>query len=313
MIISVLFQLNFEFCCTIYYRDFKKNKYAIVVFCCIASICSFIPFFCDATLSIGFKTPDSVSPASSFTIEKCNVAMIAVSALMLADSLVDVFSSSPLPFDVTIPRWLMIAGIFSSSVAFQLARTSSPMNKLVLLINCYYVREFTILGALSFVVCGDFGFNSESKIFRFFQNMLFFSIFFSGIGFMFYPYMNNLSTALYLFTVVLAMIGFIVSALVCGYEIYLYFTKEHYNTGAEKFCVFHICCSFLYFTVIVVSPFCFGSNSWAETGENEMMSYFIIDLVTATILYILPSRMARYEGNIAVVSDFLCSYLLFVS
>ena len=275
-------------------------KYFLLVLCAVGAVSSFIPTIFNIDLVGELQFAESDSPASSLKIEKCNVAMVAISALMLFDSMADLVSKPPLPLEVSIPRWVMIAGLFCSSIAFETVKTNSAMDKLVLLLNCYYMRKFSILAPIVFVVCGDL--NLKSKLVRINQLLLSALLFICMAFYTFYPFLTDRSNIVLTFGLTVGLLELIETMLVCGYSIFNYYNKENYQSGMEKFSILHTCLCVLFINSSVILSICFGSHAWGATESNELMGYFIIELITMITLHILPSRMARYEGNLAMVS-----------
>jgi hypothetical protein len=151
-----------------------------------------------------------------------NVALMSISGYMISEAALDSYML-PSPPHVSIPRWMMMLGIFGSCVLFATQNDDNPERKLVLMVSCNYCRMCFLIIPMMF---------DNSKLRHIITIAL---IVCSGILFVLYPF-NKLGPLQALAPYLIILI-FGVALCICGNGIYSRFKNltATNTTGFEKY------------------------------------------------------------------------------
>ena len=263
-----------------------------------AGILSYIPFWCN--LSLKAHNTFVSRGAESSTVSMTNSIMIGVASLMLFEAALDRISFDIMLKGASLFRLLMILGILSSSIIFGVMDNLPPDRKLVLLVNSFYARNSFIGAPLAYQVLENF------KMKNLLMKSALFSVSLICIGTLYLyswaPFFSsgNSLASLSFATIIVAFL-IIVCILIYGLFTYVKNGRVVYQSGMQKYSVFHYVFLFIYYFGGFLISVGFGSKPWEETTPNELASYFILDLFVSSVIFTLPSRMAQYDSIIAQV------------
>jgi hypothetical protein len=288
-------------CFHIFHVPNKRLRFQniVVALCVLAGILSFVPFLLGSRLRVEIPSDDASPSVDSLVIKEINAVMIGVSLLMAFDC----FFDKPwfeLSVQTSLPRWLMVVGILSTSFLFAMIEDMPPNRRLTFMISCMYCREFFIGAPIAFHVIGIH--ETKSLWVKSFQAVTVVL----GIGmatvFLWSPFHSGNSFTAQL-SIVIAVVFALLVCAICFYGVFKYLREREdvYQTGLQKFSVLHFLCLFVYIFGNLFISMGFGSTEWAQATPGEIISYFILDLAVSAVIFILPSRMAQYDAIIMKV------------
>jgi hypothetical protein len=286
-----------------------QYKFFIIALSVISGALSFLPFICSYHLSIEGHDDHQLSSspgdagisrgADASIIGKINFGIIITSLVLLFEYLLD-WKTLFLSIEYSLPRLVLVLGCLITSLLFYSYETIdiNYQRQLELCICCFYARGCLFSGCLLFQV--ETQVTLRNQLVEICIQCFFLLSIQSYLWRAFSPSQAGLA-------IISTICASIVAALCVSYLGRTFWVYIFGSIGAEraartptdikKFRLVIASCTALYVLGGFVATISFGAKQWVDTSSEELLCYFILDLLILVLAYHLPGRMAHIDAT----------------